>query len=60
MSLLECGDLCQKNCSCNGYANIEIVNGGSGCVMWLDQLIDIRAYPVGGQDLFVRLAASDV
>ncbi|CAJ2678386.1 unnamed protein product [Trifolium pratense] len=60
MTLLECGDLCQKNCSCTGYANIEIVNGGSGCVMWLDQLIDIRAYPVGGQDLFVRLAASDV
>ncbi|KAK2436967.1 G-type lectin S-receptor serine/threonine-protein kinase [Trifolium repens] len=60
MSLLECSDLCKKNCSCTGYANIEIVNGGSGCVMWLDQLIDIRAYPVGGQDLFVRLAASDV
>lgn len=60
MSLLECGDLCKRNCSCTGYANIEIVDGGIGCVMWLDELIDIRVYPAGGQDLFVRLAASDV
>lgn len=60
MSLVECGDLCSGNCSCTGYANIEIINGGSGCVMWLDDLVDIRQYPSGGQLLFLRLAASDV
>lgn len=60
MNIGECGDLCRGNCSCTGYANIEVINGGSGCVMWLDELIDIRQYPAGGQDLFVRLAASDV
>ncbi|XP_027191781.1 receptor-like serine/threonine-protein kinase SD1-8 isoform X2 [Cicer arietinum] len=60
MSVFECGEFCKRNCSCTGYANIEIVDGGSGCVMWLDELIDIRLYPSGGQDLFVRLSASDV
>ncbi|KAK7252218.1 hypothetical protein RIF29_36019 [Crotalaria pallida] len=60
MDLVECGDLCQRNCSCTGYANIEITNGGSGCVMWNGELIDMRQYPEGGQDLYVRLAASDV
>ncbi|XP_061358121.1 receptor-like serine/threonine-protein kinase SD1-8 isoform X1 [Gastrolobium bilobum] len=60
MNLKECGDLCYSNCSCTAYANIEITNGGSGCVMWVDELIDMRQYPAGGQDLYVRLAASDV
>ncbi|CAJ1936286.1 unnamed protein product, partial [Sphenostylis stenocarpa] len=60
MGLVECGDLCQRNCSCTGYANIEISNGGSGCVMWVGELLDVRRYPSGGQDLYVRLAASDV
>ncbi|KAJ1390415.1 S-locus glycoprotein domain [Sesbania bispinosa] len=60
MDLVECRDLCHRNCSCTGYANIEIINGGSGCVMWVGELIDLRQYPAGGQDLYVRLAASDV
>lgn len=60
MGIVECGELCKKNCSCSGYANVEIVNGGSGCVMWVGELLDVRKYPSGGQDLYVRLAASDV
>ncbi|KAK7362978.1 hypothetical protein VNO77_05103 [Canavalia gladiata] len=60
MGLTECGDLCQRNCSCTAYANIEITNGGTGCVMWVGDLLDIRQYPAGGQHLYVRLAASDV
>ncbi|KAJ1379175.1 S-locus, receptor kinase [Sesbania bispinosa] len=60
MSLVECDGMCQRNCSCTAYANTEIMNGGSGCVMWIGELIDIKQYPDGGQDLYVRLAASDV
>ncbi|KAI9071340.1 hypothetical protein K1719_046699 [Acacia pycnantha] len=60
MSLMECEGLCKKNCSCTAYANIDITNGGSGCVMWTDELVDMRVYTDGGQDLYVRLAASDV
>ncbi|XLT38589.1 hypothetical protein HN873_069881, partial [Arachis hypogaea] len=60
MTLDECGSLCKRNCSCTAYANIDIRNGGSGCVMWLGQLIDMRVYATYGQDLFVRLAAADI
>ncbi|XP_061368787.1 receptor-like serine/threonine-protein kinase SD1-8 isoform X2 [Gastrolobium bilobum] len=60
MTLVECEDLCHRNCSCTAYANIEITNGGTGCVMWIGELIDMRQYSDGGQDLYLRLAASDV
>ncbi|RYR35885.1 hypothetical protein Ahy_A10g050984 isoform B [Arachis hypogaea] len=60
MTLDECGSLCKRNCSCTAYANIDIRNGGSGCVMWLDQLIDMSVFATYGQDLFVRLAAADI
>ncbi|KAK7400460.1 hypothetical protein VNO78_11668 [Psophocarpus tetragonolobus] len=60
MGLVECRDLCIRNCSCTAYANIEITNGGSGCVMWFGELLDVRRYPSGGQDFYVRLAASDL
>ncbi|KAK2447142.1 G-type lectin S-receptor serine/threonine-protein kinase [Trifolium repens] len=60
MGIDECGDLCHRNCSCTGYANVYVTNGGSGCVMWFGELVDIRSYSDGGQDLFVRLAASEI
>jgi hypothetical protein len=60
MGINECGDLCHRNCSCSGYANVYVTNGGSGCVMWFGELVDIRSYSDGGQDLFVRLAASEI
>lgn len=60
MGLKECEDLCLRNCSCTAYANADIRNGGTGCVIWAGEILDIRAYPSGGQDLFVRLAASDL
>ncbi|XP_057738938.1 receptor-like serine/threonine-protein kinase SD1-8 isoform X2 [Arachis stenosperma] len=60
MTLDECGSLCKRNCSCTAYANIDITNGGSGCVMWLDQLFDMVVFPKNGQDLYVRLAAADI
>lgn len=60
MSIDQFGNLCHRNCSCTAYANIYVTNGGAGCVMWIGELIDIRSYPGGGQNLYVRLAASDV
>ncbi|GKV38227.1 hypothetical protein SLEP1_g46163 [Rubroshorea leprosula] len=59
-SLKDCGDLCLRNCSCTAYANADIRNGGTGCVIWVSELLDIREHPSGGQNLFVRLAASDL
>ncbi|EXC11581.1 Receptor-like serine/threonine-protein kinase SD1-8 [Morus notabilis] len=60
MSLEECRKLCLENCSCTAYANADIENGGTGCVTWSGELIDIRDYAEGGQVLYVRLAAADL
>ncbi|GLU23153.1 hypothetical protein SLE2022_391780 [Rubroshorea leprosula] len=60
ISLKDCGDLCLRNCSCTAYANADIRKGGTGCVIWFGELLDIREYPSGGQNLSVRLAASDL
>ncbi|KAH7522705.1 hypothetical protein FEM48_Zijuj07G0166900 [Ziziphus jujuba var. spinosa] len=34
--------------------------GGGGCAMWFGDLIDIRAFQDGGQDLYVRMHASEL
>ncbi|KAJ0807854.1 putative protein kinase RLK-Pelle-DLSV family [Helianthus annuus] len=44
MTLGECEMFCRKNCSCTCYANLDIRNGGSGCLIWFGELMDIREY----------------
>ncbi|KAG8640665.1 G-type lectin S-receptor-like serine/threonine-protein kinase At4g27290 isoform X2 [Manihot esculenta] len=58
--LKECERLCLLNCSCTAYANLDIRDGGSGCLLWFDKLIDMREITEGMQDLYVRLAASEL
>ncbi|XP_057961510.1 receptor-like serine/threonine-protein kinase SD1-8 isoform X2 [Malania oleifera] len=60
MNLAPCEEMCRKNCSCTAYANSDIAGGGSGCVIWSGDLMDMRQYAEGGQDLYIRLAASDM
>ncbi|XP_077254017.1 G-type lectin S-receptor-like serine/threonine-protein kinase At4g27290 isoform X2 [Tasmannia lanceolata] len=60
MSLRECEDQCFKNCSCMAYSNADVNGGGSGCITWATDLVDLRQYSVDGQDLYVRLAASEL
>ncbi|XP_052201072.1 receptor-like serine/threonine-protein kinase SD1-8 isoform X8 [Diospyros lotus] len=62
MSLSECRQACLRNCSCTAYANLDIREGGSGCVMWSGDLLDMRQFAVGegGQDLYVRVFAPDL
>ncbi|KAM5586627.1 hypothetical protein ABKV19_005521 [Rosa sericea] len=61
MSLEECKVLCSENCSCTAYANTDIRDGGSGCLLWFENLIDIKEFtPGGGQDLYIRMAASEL
>ncbi|KAK4348577.1 hypothetical protein RND71_031332 [Anisodus tanguticus] len=59
MSLQECKQVCLKNCSCMAYSNLDIRNGGSGCLLWYGDLIDIRELP-GGQDIYIRIATSEL
>lgn len=57
----ECEKMCRENCSCMAYASADIRGGGTGCVIWSGDLVDMRQYAVkeGGQDLFVRVSAAD-
>ncbi|KAJ4823212.1 hypothetical protein Tsubulata_013981 [Turnera subulata] len=60
MSLEECKNMCMKNCSCTAYTNLDITNGGSGCLLWFSELIDLRQLTENGQDIYLRMAASEL
>lgn len=60
MDLNECKRVCLKNCSCSAYSHFDVRDGGSGCILWFGDLIDIREYNENGQDLYVRLASSEI
>ena len=60
MNLQECEVACKRNCSCTAYAIPNITAGGVGCLQWFGNLVDVRVYPQNGQDLYVRLAASEL
>ncbi|XP_020418813.1 G-type lectin S-receptor-like serine/threonine-protein kinase At4g27290 isoform X1 [Prunus persica] len=59
-SLKECKGLCLENCSCTSYANLDIRDGGSGCLLWFGDLTDIRTFQSDSQDLYIRLASSEL
>ncbi|KAI3468934.1 hypothetical protein Pfo_025597 [Paulownia fortunei] len=59
MSLEECKVVCQKNCSCEAYTNLDIRNGGSGCLLWFGDLFNIRELQ-GGQDIYIRMTFSEL
>ncbi|KAM7498782.1 hypothetical protein LguiA_023196 [Lonicera macranthoides] len=60
MNLEECKAECVKNCSCMAFANSDIRDGGSGCLLWFGDLIDIREFAdeISEQDIYLRLPAS--
>jgi len=60
MTLEECEGMCLKNCSCTAYASLDVRGGGSGCVLWFGSLVDIREFAEGGQDLYIRMAISEL
>ena len=59
MNLQECEELCLRNCSCTAYANLDILKG-TGCLIWFNDLIDMAEFTEVGQDLYIRLAASEL
>ncbi|GLT46750.1 hypothetical protein SLA2020_204800 [Shorea laevis] len=58
MNLKECRAKCLENCSCMAYTTLNIKES-SGCAIWFDDLIDLKQVQSSGQDLYVRVAASD-
>ncbi|XP_059284956.1 G-type lectin S-receptor-like serine/threonine-protein kinase At4g27290 [Lycium ferocissimum] len=59
ITLEECRNICSKNCSCMAYSNPDIRNGWSGCLLWFEDLLDIKQVPDEGQDIYIRMAASE-
>uniref|UniRef100_A0A9I9DCV2 Receptor-like serine/threonine-protein kinase n=1 Tax=Cucumis melo TaxID=3656 RepID=A0A9I9DCV2_CUCME len=60
MNLEECKQKCLSNCSCMAYANTNISGSGSGCALWIGDLIDLKLIPDAGQDLYVKMPASEL
>ncbi|PON82246.1 hypothetical protein TorRG33x02_219480, partial [Trema orientale] len=60
MNTKECRAKCLSNCSCMAYSNTDIRGEGSGCAVWFGDLIDVRQVPEGGQDLYIRMPASEL
>ncbi|MED6111859.1 hypothetical protein PIB30_056218 [Stylosanthes scabra] len=50
----DCMGKCKSNCSCMAY---EVIGGG--CKFWNGDLFDVRLVKQGGQDLYIRMAASE-
>ncbi|KAL8510423.1 hypothetical protein ACS0TY_017294 [Phlomoides rotata] len=59
MTLEECRVLCLNNCSCTAYASLDISRGENGCLLWFDDLDDIREI-APGQDIYIRMASSEI
>ncbi|KAL0535119.1 hypothetical protein IC582_029442 [Cucumis melo] len=59
-SINDCEAACLNNCSCFAYGIMELSAGGYGCVTWFEKLIDARFVPENGQDIYVRVAASEL
>ncbi|KAF8411267.1 hypothetical protein HHK36_003814 [Tetracentron sinense] len=55
LSLKECENECLSNSSCLAYTNANFNGRGSGCITWYGELMDIRQFTEGGQDLYVRV-----
>lgn len=53
-SLDDCRGLCLSNCSCSAYT----VLGGSDCVLWSGDLVDIVQLSEGINDLYARVSHS--
>ena len=60
MNLEDCEKMCLADCNCTAYSDLDVRNGGSGCLLWFGELIDIREFSQNEQNLYVRVAASEL
>ncbi|KZV27230.1 hypothetical protein F511_04683 [Dorcoceras hygrometricum] len=59
MTFKECRVECLKNCTCMAYTKLNLSNG-SGCLLWFGDLVDIRSLSADGQDIYIRMASSEI
>ncbi|XP_027342923.1 G-type lectin S-receptor-like serine/threonine-protein kinase At4g27290 [Abrus precatorius] len=60
MSLENCRILCMKNCSCTAYAALDVNNGPSGCLLWFNDLIDIKELTEADEDIYIKMAGTEL
>ncbi|KAK9089557.1 hypothetical protein Scep_028639 [Stephania cephalantha] len=58
LGIEDCEIECRNNCSCTGYTIADV--DGFGCMTWFGDLIDAREFTKWGQDLFVRVDATEL
>ncbi|TKY66631.1 G-type lectin S-receptor serine/threonine-protein kinase [Spatholobus suberectus] len=58
LTLEDCEAKCLENCSCTAYAYLDI-RDGNGCINWFGALLDLRVASLPGQDLYIRMVASE-
>ncbi|GAB4831067.1 hypothetical protein Ancab_005079 [Ancistrocladus abbreviatus] len=51
-----CQNWCLDNCSCTAYAYVN----GIDCLVWIGELKDMQKFMISGEDLFVKLAHSEL
>jgi len=60
ISLQDCRILCMKNCSCTAYAALDVSKGATGCLVWFNDLIDIKEFTESDHDIYIRMAGTEV
>ncbi|MFS7999905.1 putative non-specific serine/threonine protein kinase [Helianthus anomalus] len=59
MNLEEYESECLRKCNCTAYASLND-STRTRCLIWFNELIDMRVYAEDGQDIFVRMATSEL
>ncbi|KAI3675488.1 hypothetical protein L1987_85078 [Smallanthus sonchifolius] len=59
MTLEQCVTKCRSECNCTAYATLDI-KYGTGCLIWYHELIDMRTFPDDGQDIYIRMATTEL
>ncbi|CAN4123501.1 unnamed protein product [Withania somnifera] len=60
VTLNACEELCMRNCSCMAYANPDMTGTNEGCLIWFNELMDIREFGASGQDIYIKLDSSEL
>ncbi|TKY49022.1 G-type lectin S-receptor serine/threonine-protein kinase [Spatholobus suberectus] len=60
ISLEDCRILCMKNCSCTAYAALDVSKGPTGCLLWFNDLIDMRESTEVNEDIYIRMAGTEI
>jgi len=60
MSLEDCKILCLNNCSCTAYAALDVSKGPNGCLLWFNDLVDMRKLTDVDEDIYIRMARTEV